>query len=129
MSDLCYCEDGDRPSVFESQDVMSARAAHPCDECLHTILPGESYRRVWGVWDGEAKTYRACCRCMVLEEWVVAHFPCYCPLLGGLIERVSEEIDNNREAAVLRPEFDALMADIHARTKSPPAQSGGKQVS
>lgn len=118
MSDLCYCEDGDHASVFESTDVMSARESHACDECDRAILPGESYRRVWGVWDGEANTYRACCRCMVLEEWVKAHFPCYCPLLGGLIDRVRDEIDNNGEAAVLRPEFEALMADIRAQPKS-----------
>lgn len=117
MSDFCGCDDLESPSVFEERDVQSARKAHQCDDCLRTILPGESYRHIWGVWptvDGPA-TYRTCARCMALEEFMKAHVPCFCRLLGELRQSVNDELDNNNSARILEPEITALFADIEAQ--------------
>lgn len=127
MADYCSCDDFERPSVYEETDVRSARMEHRCSECHRAILPGESYRHIWGVWptiDGAA-TYRICARCMVLDEWIRAHIPCYCPVLGGMHEAVAQEIDYGLpDTAVLQPEFEALMADIRAQPK-PQNSAGG----
>jgi hypothetical protein len=118
MNDACYCDDLERPSVFEETDVRSARIPHACDECHRAILPGESYRHIWGVWptiDGAA-TYRTCARCMALEEWAKAHIPCLCISLGNANEAIAYELDEGgTEMDVLRSEFEALMAEIQAQ--------------
>lgn len=116
--DDCYCEIDDPPSVFEECDVLQARAPHECSECGRAILPGESYRHIWGVWptiDGPA-TYRTCARCMVIEEFVKAHIPCACLYLGMLFQAARDEIDNGSpDTDVLRAEFEALKADALAQ--------------
>lgn len=120
MADACYCDNEDPASVFEATDVMQARKEMVCDECHRAILPGESYRHIWGVWptiDGPA-TYRTCARCMVLEEFIKAHVPCACLYLGYLHGSAADEIENGApDTDVLRPEYEALMADIHAQPK------------
>jgi hypothetical protein len=121
----CYCDDGEMPSVYEAKDVMAARQVHRCSECDHAILPGESYWHVFGIWptvDG-ATTFRTCARCMDLKLFVEAHIPCACLLHGNLLDAARDEIDNCDDPAVLRPEFDALMADIRAQPRIAP--SGG----
>jgi hypothetical protein len=117
MADFCSCDDGEYPSVFEATDVKAARKMHRCTECRRAILPGESYWHVFGIWptiDGAA-THRTCARCMTLKEFIEAHIPCACLLIGNLLEAVQEEIDNNDEAEVLRDEVSALLADIRAQ--------------
>lgn len=126
MADYCGCDDGDSPSVFEERDVRSAREPHECDDCHRAILPGESYRHIWGVWptvDGAA-TYRTCARCMALEEFMLAHVPCFCRTLGWLHQSVRDELDDNEEARVLEPEIAALMEDIRAHPKFESTQGG-----
>lgn len=117
----CYCDDLEYPSVFEERVIQSARRPHECSDCGRAILPGESYRHIFGVWptvDGPA-TYRTCARCMVLEEFMRAHVPCFCVALGQLHHSVRDELDNNDEARVLEPDVVALMADIKAQPKLP----------
>ena len=116
----CYCgDDAEYPSIFDERLVQAARDPHECTDCGRAILPGESYRYIWGVWptiDGAA-TYLTCARCMVLEEWCKAHVPCYCPMLGALHEAVGYAVGDGEAAAILKPDYDALMADIHAQPK------------
>ena len=119
MDDSCYC-DYDAPIFYHKTDVERAREPHECEECSRTILPGESYERVRALWDrGEGpRTVYTCAWCVALREWMVAHVPCFCVLHGGLFVMVGEEMDNNYEARdVLKPELDAMIAEIRARPR------------
>lgn len=125
MSDYCGCE-GEMPSVYEAKDVMAARKIHECSECDRVILPGESYHHVFGIWptvDGPA-TFRICAWCMDLKLFMEAHIPCVCLLHGYLLGGAQDEIDNNPEAEVLRPEYQAMLAEIRAR----PSRASGARV-
>lgn len=118
MSDYCDCDDGEMPSVFEERDVMAARDPHRCDECCRAILPGESYRHIFGIWptvDGAA-TYRTCAWCMDLELYLKAHIPCFCVMLGGLHECAQYAADDHPE---IRDEVTAMLAEISARPRTP----------
>lgn len=118
--EFCYCENDDPASIYQERDVMQARKVMACSECDGAILPGESYKHIWGVWPtiGGAATYRKCARCMVLQEFVLAHIPCACLYLGMLHQSVYDELDNNSEAEVLKAEIEALIADTTAQPKA-----------
>lgn len=74
-----YCEcDYDSPSVYNPQKVKAARKVHRCSECDRGIQLGEPYESTWGIWDGQAETYRTCQHCLNLREYVKAHVPCFC---------------------------------------------------
>lgn len=80
----CYC-DYEIPSVF-SKTERSAKKEHKCDECGRRIRAGERYENVFGVWDGDASTFKTCPNCVALREFVVAHVPCCCWLYGNMLE-------------------------------------------
>ena|SRR5690554_7679466 len=46
----------------------TARKAHRCHACFHTIQPGEQYERTKGIWDGEAETWKQCLICRPDED-------------------------------------------------------------
>lgn len=71
------CEIDDPPSVL-SEWARTARTSHRCTECRGRIEPGERYVRTFGVWGGEADTFRTCQDCTALLEWTRAHIPCFC---------------------------------------------------
>lgn len=76
----CYCDfsDYESPSAF-SVATHKARKPHKCSECGRTINPGETYKKTWGVWDGEPDTFCMCPDCMGLLDYMQAHFPkCFC---------------------------------------------------
>ena len=87
----CYC-DYDGPSVWNSTEPV-ARVEHECYECRCTILPGEKYEYVWGIWD-YPETFKTCPRCLALRKWVLAHVPCFCWSHGGLLEEARDTIDH-----------------------------------
>ena len=62
MGFACECYDYDTPSVF-SETTQAARKEYQCTECRQPIMPGETYVRIFGVWDGVARTYFNCERC------------------------------------------------------------------
>jgi len=67
----CYCEIGygETPDFSFEEDVR-AKKQHRCVECLEPILPGETYNRYTGKWDGEVKTYTTCTSCKELrDQW------------------------------------------------------------
>lgn len=114
---LCACDEGEFPVVSELTDVRMARVAHTCTECERAILPGESYQRVWGVWsEYGAETLRTCAWCMDLKEFLKAHVPCYCGMIGTLMEDAAEAIDEYEE---LREDVAAMLAEIRARPALP----------
>lgn len=60
------CFDGlERPRLYR-ETRRTARKAHACCECRLPIRPGEAYLECFGVWDGDAATYRTCATC----EWL-----------------------------------------------------------
>jgi len=71
------CDFDDYPSVFHVK-LHKARKEHCCNECHRTILPGEQYEHVFGVWNGESGTYKICGFCLALRAYVTAHVPCFC---------------------------------------------------
>lgn len=57
----CYC-DYDPPSVF-SATTRRAKKDYKCCDCNAAISKGERYLYVFGVWEGEASSFRMCELC------------------------------------------------------------------
>lgn len=64
---MCEC-DYEMPEAFRQSDVK-AKKFHRCDECRGWIAPGEKYRKSFGVWDGDARSYKTCFDCLDFVEW------------------------------------------------------------
>lgn len=99
----CSC-DGDIPSVYNKVD-RTARKKYQCVECRTMINPGDRYRYLFGVWNGDAKVYRTCERCADLQDnltaidWCIEH--------GELKENYQQYLDysgSNKSAwDILKP--------------------------
>jgi hypothetical protein len=63
--DVDYTGDG---PVCHKTGIRTARKKHRCIECGKTIIPGEKYEHVWGVWDSEPSTYKTCLDCKSLRD-------------------------------------------------------------
>ena len=88
MSYDCYC-DYEAPSICHEATPI-ARKNHRCTECGRAILKGDRYEYTWGIWGGDAQEFKTCQRCIALRDFVKAHVPCLCDVLGGLIEECME---------------------------------------
>lgn len=64
-------------------------------------MPGESYERVTGVWDGTFDMFKTCERCCEIRQWVKNNVPCFCWAHGNLNEDARETV---YEAALRAPE-------------------------
>lgn len=64
---MCEC-DYEYPDVFE-QSLVKARKFHRCSECRGWIAVGETYRKTFGVWDGDARSYKTCSDCEQFMAW------------------------------------------------------------
>lgn len=87
--DACYCDYGEGPSVID-QKTVKAKKAHKCSECRGAILPGELYRKTWGIWEGDAHTYKRCVDCGTLVAWAEAHIKCICFYYGDELSNILE---------------------------------------
>lgn len=63
-----------------------ARKSHKCCECRGTIQPGEKYRRITGVWDGQGATFKQCADCAPLYDAAMKLHDNEHPPLGHLWE-------------------------------------------
>lgn len=63
--DVDYTVDG---PVCHKTEIRTARKKHRCIECGKTIIPGEKYEHVWGVWDSSPETYKTCLDCKSLRD-------------------------------------------------------------
>lgn len=52
----------------------TAHKAHTCTGCHHTIFPGQTYRRLEGVFDGRWTTWKDCRRCVPWHENVAGAY-------------------------------------------------------
>jgi len=77
----CDCDYDELPSVFRAEEPI-ARVTHKCCECGHVILPGESYGKAVGCWDGRWETYKTCEPCADLRSSIEY----LCPPITGLFE-------------------------------------------
>ncbi len=73
----------------------TARKVHRCGECREDILPGETYERVRGIWDGVPGTEKTCARCLEIRDRVEAVIPerwCWC--FGEMLENANDEVSD-----------------------------------
>lgn len=110
----CYC-DYDRPEVHVVTNPV-ARSRHTCCECGHRIIPGETYEKVVGKWDGEFSTIDTCHPCADLRD-ALAELNGGCFQYGGLREEYWEYLSSlylGREDVDRTMIFDAVMAKHRA---------------
>src|SRR5215469_4245059 len=65
---MCFFYDSN-PDLFR-ESRRRARKRHFCCECRLPILPGEEYQECFGVWSGDAATFRTCSTCEWFRERV-----------------------------------------------------------
>ncbi len=87
----CDC-DCDHPAVYRP-NIQRARKAHFCYECSGPIAPGDSHEYVFGVWKGDAASFRTCSHCLDLRAWVTEVADCR-PCHSELVENAREELRN-----------------------------------
>lgn len=63
----CCFDDYDPPS-FYNETFPVARKEHKCCECHGTILPGQEYQKVAGVWAGRFEVYKTCMTCYLIRN-------------------------------------------------------------
>ena len=96
MDSDCFC-DYESPAVYSPRSIKSARKSHKCDECFKEIRVGESYERVWGIWE-RPDTFLTCCRCLELRNFVQQNVKCFCWAHGNIIEDAIETAGAYHEA-------------------------------
>lgn len=94
------CDCGDGPSTYR-ETRPTARREHECCECRGVIKPGEVYRSLWGVWDGDAKTFKTCNDCLELQSWASDDADCFCPTLGNLHVDVLDFVHESGEPELI----------------------------
>lgn len=81
-----------------------ARKQYHCGECGCKIMPGETYRRDFMVWDGEAGTHITCSKCDALINGFFSAIP------KDYRHEITFEFGGLREAIVeLRNEYGATI--------------------
>ncbi len=94
MSYECYC-DFDGPE-FCSVSIVKAKKSHRCIECGTEIKPADKYEKTVGKWDGDFDTYKTCCHCLAVKQYVLAHVPCFCWVYGDMLSEARECIRSIR---------------------------------
>ena len=77
-----------------------ARKEHQCYECREKILPGETYRNVAGIWNGEFEHYKFCNGCEALRGILRSELNVECAF-GELFETLNEFRDDLNAMEVL----------------------------
>ena len=88
---------------FYCEEFPKAKKEHKCSNCARTILIGEKYQKIKGVWDGEFSQYKICADCAKLQKYVFDNFHPECPTITEFGE-VLYELD-------LIPNLDDLYPD------------------
>lgn len=90
--------DGAERNDFDSSEVRRARVPHACCECRREIAPGETYLRMFSVYDGHADTYKVCGHCRVAYAWLGRNCGGY--ILEEAIEELREHAEEYPHLAV-----------------------------
>lgn len=112
---MCDC-DLEQPSTFRTTD-RKARKWHRCSECRCWIEPGETYLEIFGVWDGDARTYRRCIDCQDIIAWAEKQDDCLCLPIG---EAFSAIMDSFHDAGLTHAYVEARerIREVRWRRKS-----------
>lgn len=84
---MCRAEDAELPSVL-NETSPRAKKLHRCSECYRTITIGETYLRVFGVWDERPATYKICQHCESVRAWLMVVCGGY--IFGQVLEELVE---------------------------------------
>jgi hypothetical protein len=115
---MCDC-DHEHPSVGH-QERPTARKRHKCCECRGWIEPGETYTKTWGVWEGDAQTFKQCRDCIDLVVWAEKDGGDVCPSFGDLHQAVLDYTNDSGDAAWYA-EAKERIAAIRAKRRDPVA--------
>lgn len=88
MSFQCDCDDY---NDFQTSSTQRARKTYRCGECRQDIKPGDTYTRIFTVYDGSGDTHMVCERC----DDLMAAFSSlgYCYYLGEFLSSYAEWLD------------------------------------
>jgi hypothetical protein len=98
------------PDVYDERHIAHCQKEHKCCECSGIINQGESYQRIWYIFDGHSYTHKTCPICKEIrnefnkrqddqEDWAPVEMLC-----STLLE--SDEDD-------LKRRFDDLWKKVH----------------
>lgn len=90
----CWCDYDSDPPDFYRVKIQRAKKTHKCYECSGTIIPGEQYEYVSGMWYGYMDIFKTCERCFDLRTWVKNNVPCFCWAHGNLSEDMQLAIND-----------------------------------
>lgn len=85
---MCMIRDVDCMASVYNETFPTARKEHKCTECRRIIQPKEKYKNIWGVWEGDSRTYKICSHCSVATDLLVRE--CDGFLLGDVLEDLRE---------------------------------------
>ena len=87
-----YVQQGDRAGRRLSEEMPRARKPHTCGECRRQIVPGETYERTTGIWDGDLSTYKTCTDCISMREEFFCDGWFYGFIWENLVEHLSDVV-------------------------------------
>lgn len=103
------CDCGDGPTTYRETKPV-ARREHKCCECRGVINPGEPYHSLWGVWDGDAKTFKTCADCSDFAAVMRDEYDCFCPHFGNLHVDALDYVDESGDDALIAECKDRIAA-------------------
>lgn len=68
------CDPCDEYAELWEERHQRARVPHRCSACRETIRPGDRYRRIESLFDGDWSTVKQCARCMAVYDALAAEF-------------------------------------------------------
>ena len=63
---MCFYYD-EYAELYREKEVK-AKKEHKCSECYKTIVRGQNYQYVFGVYQGDAFTFKICLPCQALRQ-------------------------------------------------------------
>ncbi len=96
---MCRIDGADRSEVY-SESTHRARKEHKCYECRRAIMPGEVYRRVFTVTEGDASSMKVCGHCIVAQDWLISNCGGY--VYGEVREEIEEHAQEYRALSLAR---------------------------
>ena len=113
---MCDC-DYELPEVYRQSDVR-ARKWHRCSECRGWIAPGETYRKFFGVWDGDARNYATCSDCQQFAAWAEEqNGDNICYAFGNMIHDIGDCLDEMGDRKV-SAEMSMRWREVRAKRRS-----------